>query len=88
MAKKKRAAKKALEDRQLTPEQLAEQNRVRTEAFESGYIPCQGCDCRIPSAKLETLKMVECPQCKAKKLPHRVCLACGYYRGVQVVEVS
>lgn len=30
--------------------------------------------------------LVECPQCKAKKLPHRVCMACGYYRGVQVVE--
>jgi large subunit ribosomal protein L32 len=37
------------------------------------------------SLKLETL--VECPQCNAKKLPHHVCTSCGYYRGVQVVEV-
>jgi large subunit ribosomal protein L32 len=35
--------------------------------------------------KLRTL--VECPHCRAKKLPHRVCLACGTYRGVQVIEV-
>jgi large subunit ribosomal protein L32 len=36
---------------------------------------------------LKLRSLVECPQCKAKKLPHHVCLACGYYRGVQVVEV-
>ncbi|MFN2133939.1 MAG: 50S ribosomal protein L32 [Anaerolineae bacterium] len=36
--------------------------------------------------KLATL--VECPQCQAKRLPHHVCPSCGYYRGVQVVEVS
>jgi large subunit ribosomal protein L32 len=30
--------------------------------------------------------LVTCPHCGEKKLPHRVCLACGYYRGVQVVE--
>ena len=35
--------------------------------------------------RLRTL--IECPQCKARKLPHRVCLACGYYRGIQVIQV-
>ena len=38
----------------------------------------------------DTLKLsilIECPQCRAKKLQHRVCLACGTYRGVQVIEV-
>jgi large subunit ribosomal protein L32 len=35
--------------------------------------------------KLKTL--VECPNCRAKKLPHHVCLECGTYRGVQVLAV-
>ncbi len=29
-----------------------------------------------------------CPQCKAPRLPHRVCSACGYYRGKQVVTIK
>ncbi len=29
-----------------------------------------------------------CPNCGAAKLPHRVCAACGYYRGRQVIEVK
>lgn len=29
-----------------------------------------------------------CPQCHQPKLPHRVCLACGYYDGRQVVKVK
>ncbi|MGN1235654.1 MAG: 50S ribosomal protein L32 [Christensenellaceae bacterium] len=29
--------------------------------------------------------LVECPNCKALKLPHVVCKACGYYDGVEVV---
>jgi large subunit ribosomal protein L32 len=36
---------------------------------------------------LRPRQLVTCPHCGDKKLPHRVCLACGYYRGVQVVEV-
>ena len=36
---------------------------------------------------LKLKSLVECPQCKAKKLPHRVCLSCGHYNGVQVLEV-
>ncbi len=30
---------------------------------------------------------IDFPQCGEKKLPHRVCLNCGHYRGVQVLEV-
>ncbi|RLE16530.1 MAG: 50S ribosomal protein L32 [Acidobacteria bacterium] len=29
-----------------------------------------------------------CPNCQEKKLPHRVCPHCGYYKGEQVVEVK
>jgi large subunit ribosomal protein L32 len=35
--------------------------------------------------KLKTL--IVCPNCRQKKLPHRVCVACGTYRGVQVLSV-
>jgi large subunit ribosomal protein L32 len=35
--------------------------------------------------KLRTL--VECPNCNAKKLPHRVCMSCGTYRGRLVLAV-
>ena len=29
-----------------------------------------------------------CPQCKHDKLPHRVCLNCGYYAGKPILEVE
>jgi len=29
-----------------------------------------------------------CPKCEEKKLPHRACPSCGYYKGRQVVEVK
>ena len=29
-----------------------------------------------------------CPQCKAPKLPHRVCPSCGYYNGKAVVIIE
>ena len=30
----------------------------------------------------------ECPNCHERKLPHRVCLKCGYYDGREVVAVK
>lgn len=33
-------------------------------------------------------KLVECPNCRAKILAHRMCPSCGYYRGRQVVDLS
>ena len=29
----------------------------------------------------------ECSQCRQPKLPHRVCLHCGYYKGIEIIEV-
>ncbi len=29
-----------------------------------------------------------CPNCQELKLPHRVCPACGYYKGREVVEIE
>ena len=30
----------------------------------------------------------ECPNCHEKKMPHRACAKCGYYKGREVVEVK
>jgi len=31
--------------------------------------------------------LVDCPQCKEKKLMHTICNACGYYKGREVIDV-
>ena len=36
--------------------------------------------------KIKSLSI--CPQCQAPILPHRVCPACGYYRGKQVISIK
>lgn len=33
-------------------------------------------------------KLVDCPNCREKMLPHRVCPHCGHYRGRQIVKVE
>jgi len=38
--------------------------------------------------KLSLPGIVECPQCHKKKLSHRVCKHCGYYKGVQVIDMT
>lgn len=35
--------------------------------------------------KLSLPNIVECPHCHQPKLPHRICLNCGYYKGRQVI---
>ena len=37
---------------------------------------------------LTRLSLSECPNCHESKLPHRVCLKCGYYDGREVVEMK
>ncbi|SFJ61197.1 50S ribosomal protein L32 [Thermoflavimicrobium dichotomicum] len=34
--------------------------------------------------KLSAPGVINCPQCGAPKLAHRVCRECGYYKGVEV----
>lgn len=29
-----------------------------------------------------------CPQCKAPKMPHRVCPSCGTYKGKEVIKTE
>lgn len=35
-----------------------------------------------------TPKLVQCPNCRAMTLPHRVCPQCGYYKGRQVLDLD
>jgi large subunit ribosomal protein L32 len=38
--------------------------------------------------KLETPGIVACPNCGAYHLPHRVCRACGQYKGREVIKIG
>ena len=38
--------------------------------------------------KIKSTSLTPCPQCKQLKLPHKVCLACGFYNGRQVLEIK
>ena len=44
-------------------------------------------DKRRTHDRLTTPNLSVCPQCHQSKLPHRVCMHCGYYKGVEVIEV-
>lgn len=35
--------------------------------------------------KISAPELVRCPQCGEYKRPHRLCKACGYYNGRQVI---
>ncbi|MEX2104613.1 MAG: 50S ribosomal protein L32, partial [Bacilli bacterium] len=37
--------------------------------------------------KLSVPGMVKCPQCGELKLSHRVCKACGTYKGKEVIKL-
>ena len=36
--------------------------------------------------KLAIPGMVKCPKCQEFKMPHRICDACGFYKGVEVIK--
>lgn len=38
--------------------------------------------------KIATPGLVECPQCHALRMSHRVCPACGHYKAKEVVNVK
>ena len=35
---------------------------------------------------LTSHSLSECPNCHEKKMPHRACSKCGYYKGREVVK--
>ncbi len=41
---------------------------------------------RANHLKLPGISLASCPQCHQPKLPHRVCLHCGFYKGREVVK--
>ena len=57
-------------------------------AVPKGKVSRSRRDKRRANWKLTIPGMVECPQCHEYKMPHRVCKACGYYNGKEIVKVS
>ncbi len=43
---------------------------------------------RRANSKLSAPRLSACPQCRELKLPHRVCLNCGYYKDREAVKVN
>lgn len=37
---------------------------------------------------MRSRSLSECPNCHERKLPHRACPKCGYYKGREVLEVK
>ncbi|MCK9555865.1 50S ribosomal protein L32 [bacterium] len=35
-----------------------------------------------------SVQTVECPVCKAPKIPHRVCPSCGHYKDRKIMDVE
>jgi large subunit ribosomal protein L32 len=42
---------------------------------------------RAQHDKVTAPNIVPCPNCSAPMVPHRVCSACGHYKGREVVNV-
>ena len=38
--------------------------------------------------KMDAAALVKCPKCGEFKRPHRLCTACGFYNGKQVIEIA
>jgi len=37
---------------------------------------------------LKNPQITLCPECEEPKLPHRVCMNCGFYRNEMVIEIE
>ncbi|NLD27366.1 MAG: 50S ribosomal protein L32 [bacterium ADurb.Bin270] len=40
---------------------------------------------RAANSKRKPTNLSICPQCRQSKLPHRVCIHCGFYKGREIV---
>lgn len=43
---------------------------------------------RRTGRKLDVPNLVDCPQCQARMVPHRVCPECGYYKAKKVINTE
>ena len=43
---------------------------------------------RRATHKLTAVNPSACPRCGAARLPHRVCIQCGYYKNVDVLRLE
>ena len=43
-------------------------------------------DKRSANKKIAAGSLAFCPTCQTAVLPHRVCLECGYYKGVKILQ--
>jgi len=44
-------------------------------------------DKRRANWRINAFNIVLCPECQEPKLPHRICLYCGSYKGRRIIEV-
>ena len=45
-------------------------------------------DKRRANWKLSLPSMAKCPNCQEIKMPHRMCKACGFYKGREIIKVE
>lgn len=43
---------------------------------------------RASTTKIDAPNLIDCPNCQAKTVSHRVCPACGFYKGKEVIAVD
>lgn len=43
---------------------------------------------RSANSKIYAANLSLCPQCKKPRLPHKVCIFCGYYNGKPVIVIK
>ncbi len=43
---------------------------------------------RRATKRIKGPQLIQCPNCTEMKLPHKVCLSCGYYNGREVLTVT
>ncbi|MDL1871696.1 50S ribosomal protein L32 [Deltaproteobacteria bacterium PRO3] len=45
-------------------------------------------DMRRATHKLTAVNVAGCPRCGAPRLPHRVCIHCGFYKNVDILKIE
>jgi large subunit ribosomal protein L32 len=43
---------------------------------------------RSANIKMVAPNIIECPKCHEPNVPHRVCAACGFYKGKEIIVIE